>query len=94
MEIVHKQRLSSLGPKGLTRQMTSFQVRDIHPSNYGHICPIETFENMNVGLIASLTIHARMNTRGSLETPFYKISEYLEKKELFIHRWGKMNITE
>ncbi len=84
MEIVHKQRLSSLGPGGLTRQMTSFQVQDIHPSHYGNICPIETSESMNFGLIASLTIHARMNTWGSLETPFYKLSE-ISRIEGIIH---------
>ncbi len=54
--------------------MANFQVWDIHPSHYGCICPIKTSRGMNVGLIASLVIHARMNTQGSLETPFYKIS--------------------
>nr|AND48349.1 beta subunit of RNA polymerase [Eosphagnum rigescens] len=83
-EIVHKRRLSSLGPGGLTRRTASFQVRDIHPSHYGRICPIETSEGMNAGLIASLAVHARVNTRGSLETPFYKISE-ISREEGIIH---------
>jgi DNA-directed RNA polymerase subunit beta len=64
--------------------MVSFQVRDIHTSHYGHICPIETFESMNARLITSLDVHARMNTRGSLETPFYKIFE-ISRKEGIIH---------
>ncbi len=76
--------MSSLGPRGLMRQMLSFQIWDIHPSHYGHICSIETFEGMNVGLIASLVVHARVNTRGSLETPFYKISE-ISREERIIH---------
>nr|UPM51619.1 RNA polymerase beta subunit [Takakia lepidozioides] len=74
-EIVHKRRLSSLGPGGLTRRTASFQVRDIHPSHYGRIRPIETSEGMNAGLIASSAIHAKVNNWGSLESPFYKISE-------------------
>nr|WGO59335.1 RNA polymerase beta subunit [Aneura pinguis] len=74
-EIVHKRRLSSLGPGGLTRRTASFQVRDIHPSHYGRICPIETSEGMNAGLIGSLAIHAGINSSGRLESPFYKISE-------------------
>ncbi len=75
IEIVHKWRLSSLGPRRLMRWTTSFQVWDIHLSNYGCIYPIETLKGMNAGLIASLAVHARMNTQRSLKTPFYKISE-------------------
>nr|QWW93010.1 RNA polymerase beta subunit [Cyathodium smaragdinum] len=80
-EIVHKRRLSSLGPGGLTRRTASFQVRDIHSSHYGRICPIETSEGMNAGLISSLAIHAKLSLLGYLESPFYKISKisYLEK---------------
>nr|YP_009922642.1 RNA polymerase beta subunit [Wiesnerella denudata]QNA49808.1 RNA polymerase beta subunit [Wiesnerella denudata] len=74
-EIVHKRRLSSLGPGGLTRRTASFQVRDIHSSHYGRICPIETSEGMNAGLIASLAIHAKISSLGCLESPFYKISK-------------------
>jgi DNA-directed RNA polymerase subunit beta len=64
--------------------MASFQVRDIHPSHYGRIYPIETSEGMNVGLIASLVVHVRVNTQGSSETPFYKISE-MSREEGIIH---------
>jgi DNA-directed RNA polymerase subunit beta len=83
-EIVHKRRLSSLGPGGLTRRTASFQVRDIHFSHYGRICPIETSEGMNAGLIASLAIHAKVNNWGSLESPFYKISK-ISKEEKVIY---------
>nr|QZJ47979.1 RNA polymerase beta subunit [Tetraphis pellucida] len=81
-EMVHKRRLSSLGPGGLTRRTASFQVRDIHFSHYGRICPIETSEGMNAGLIASLAIHAKVNSWGSLESPFYKISKISKEEKL------------
>ena len=81
-EIVHKRRLSSLGPGGLTRRTASFQVRDIHFSHYGRICPIETSEGMNAGLIASLAIHAKVNNWGSLESPFYKISKNSKEEKI------------
>nr|YP_009629045.1 RpoB [Lewinskya incana]QBX99190.1 RpoB [Lewinskya incana] len=81
-EIVHKRRLSSLGPGGLTRRTANFQVRDIHFSHYGRICPIETSEGMNAGLIASLAIHAKVNTWGSLESPFYKMSKISKEEKL------------
>uniref|UniRef100_A0AAT9USX6 DNA-directed RNA polymerase subunit beta n=1 Tax=Pallavicinia longispina TaxID=280536 RepID=A0AAT9USX6_9MARC len=80
-EMVHKRRLSSLGPGGLTRRTASFQVRDIHPSHYGRICPIETSEGMNAGLIASLALHAKISILGCLESPFYKVSELLGEEE-------------
>lgn len=83
-EIVHKRRLSSLGPGGLTRRTASFQVRDIHPSHYGRICPIETSEGMNAGLIASLALHAKISILGCLESPFYKISK-ISKLEKIIN---------
>nr|YP_010399878.1 RNA polymerase beta subunit [Nowellia curvifolia]UQM88644.1 RNA polymerase beta subunit [Nowellia curvifolia] len=82
-EMVHKRRLSSLGPGGLTRRTAGFQVRDIHPSHYGRICPIETSEGMNAGLIGSLAIHAEINNLGCLESPFYKISQVSEKDKIF-----------
>ena len=82
-EIVHKRRLSSLGPGGLTRRTAGFQVRDIHPSHYGRICPIETSEGMNAGLIGSLAIHAEINNLGCLKSPFYQISEVSEKNKIF-----------
>nr|ATG24602.1 RNA polymerase beta subunit [Lobelia fervens subsp. fervens] len=74
-QIVHGRKLSSLGPGGLTARTASFRIRDIHPSHYGRICPIDTSEGINVGLIGSLAIHARVGRWGSLESPFYEISE-------------------
>nr|QYF09286.1 RNA polymerase beta subunit [Dianthus juniperinus subsp. juniperinus] len=74
-QIVHGRKLSYLGPGGLTGRTASFRIRDIHPSHYGRICPIDTSEGINVGLIGSLAIHARLGLWGSLESPFYQISE-------------------
>ena len=71
--LTHRRRISSLGPGGLDRDRISFAVRDIHPSHYGRICPIETPEGQNVGLIASLTTCARVNQSGFLETPFWRV---------------------
>ncbi|MEB3163373.1 MAG: DNA-directed RNA polymerase subunit beta [Prochlorothrix sp.] len=72
-ELTHKRRLSALGPGGLTRERAGFAVRDIHPSHYGRICPIETPEGPNAGLIGSLATHARVNSYGFIETPFRKV---------------------
>ncbi len=72
-ELTHKRRLSALGPGGLTRERAGFAVRDIHPSHYGRICPIETPEGPNAGLISSLATHARVNQYGFLETPFWPV---------------------
>ncbi|NES93669.1 MAG: DNA-directed RNA polymerase subunit beta [Desertifilum sp. SIO1I2] len=72
-ELTHKRRLSALGPGGLTRERAGFAVRDIHPSHYGRICPIETPEGPNAGLIGSLATHARVNQYGFIETPFYPV---------------------
>nr|AVM83266.1 RNA polymerase beta subunit [Adenocalymma cladotrichum] len=74
-QIVHGRKWSYLGPGGVTGRTASFPIRDIHPSHYGRICPIDTSEGINVGLIGSLAIHARMDHWGSLESPFYEISE-------------------
>nr|YP_010282876.1 RNA polymerase beta subunit [Nitzschia ovalis]ULD15640.1 RNA polymerase beta subunit [Nitzschia ovalis] len=71
--LTHRRRISALGPGGLNRDHISFSVRDIHPSHYGRICPIETPEGQNVGLIASLTTCARVNKLGFLETPFWRV---------------------
>jgi DNA-directed RNA polymerase subunit beta len=71
--LTHRRRISGLGPGGLDRDRISFAVRDIHPSHYGRICPIETPEGQNVGLIASLTTCARINKLGFLETPFWRV---------------------
>ncbi|EGJ32262.1 MULTISPECIES: DNA-directed RNA polymerase subunit beta [Moorena] len=72
-ELTHKRRLSALGPGGLTRERAGFAVRDIHPSHYGRICPIETPEGPNAGLIGSLATHARVNNYGFIETPSYPV---------------------
>jgi len=74
-ELTHKRRLSVLGPGGITRDRTGFAVRDIHPSQYGRICPIETPEGPNAGLIGSLSTYGRINSYGFIETPFYKVKK-------------------
>nr|YP_010969796.1 RNA polymerase beta subunit [Pteris arisanensis]WNR49009.1 RNA polymerase beta subunit [Pteris arisanensis] len=81
-EMVHKRRLSSVGPGGLTRRTASFQARDIHFSHYGRICPIETSEGMNAGLISSLAIQAGVSNTGSLQSPYLNMSELSEEEEL------------
>lgn len=80
-ELTHKRRLSALGPGGLTRERAGFAVRDIHPSHYGRICPIETPEGPNAGLIGSLATHARVNPYGFIETPFYPVEHGRVLKE-------------
>jgi len=72
-EITHKRRLSALGPGGLTRERAGFEVRDVHPSHYGRICPIETPEGPNIGLIVSLSTYSRINDFGFVETPYRKV---------------------
>jgi DNA-directed RNA polymerase subunit beta len=74
-ELTHKRRLSALGPGGLSRDRAGFEVRDVHPSHYGRICPIETPEGPNIGLIASLATFARINEFGFLETPYRKVKD-------------------
>ena len=74
-EMTHKRRLSALGPGGLSRERAGFEVRDIHPSHYGRICPIETPEGPNIGLISSLSSYARINNLGLLETPYRKVED-------------------
>jgi DNA-directed RNA polymerase subunit beta len=69
-EVTHKRRLSALGPGGLTRERAGFEVRDVHPTHYGRVCPIETPEGPNIGLIASLSTYARINKHGFVETPY------------------------
>ena len=73
-EITHKRRLSALGPGGLTRERAGFEVRDVHPTHYGRICPIETPEGPNIGLITSLASYARVNDYGFIEVPYRKVS--------------------
>ena len=72
-EITHKRRISALGPGGLTRERAGFEVRDVHPTHYGRVCPIETPEGPNIGLINSLAVYARTNDYGFLETPYRKV---------------------
>jgi DNA-directed RNA polymerase subunit beta len=73
-EITHKRRVSALGPGGLTRERAGFEVRDVHPTHYGRVCPIETPEGPNIGLINSLSVYARTNSYGFLETPYRKVA--------------------
>src|SRR5690606_16688862 len=71
----HKRRLSALGPGGLTRDRAGFEVRDVHYTHYGRMCPIETPEGPNIGLISSLSTYARVNDLGFLETPYRKVKD-------------------
>ncbi|SVD15849.1 uncharacterized protein METZ01_LOCUS368703, partial [marine metagenome] len=82
-EITHKRRLSALGPGGLTRERAGFEVRDVHPTHYGRICPIETPEGPNIGLINSLATYARVNTYGFIETPYRKVEGGKVGKDVF-----------
>ena len=72
-EITHKRRISALGPGGLTRERAGFEVRDVHSSHYGRICPIETPEGPNIGLISSLSTYAKINEHGFIQTPYRDI---------------------
>ncbi len=81
-EITHKRRLSALGPGGLTRERAGFEVRDVHPTHYGRICPIETPEGPNIGLINSLATYARVNKYGFIETPYRKVEKGRVFKEV------------
>jgi len=72
-EITHKRRLSALGPGGLSRERAGFEVRDVHPTHYGRICPIETPEGPNIGLISSLSCYARINDYGFIESPYRRV---------------------
>ncbi|MFI5237023.1 MAG: DNA-directed RNA polymerase subunit beta, partial [Ignavibacteriales bacterium] len=81
-ELTHKRRMSALGPGGLTRERAGFEVRDVHYTHYGRLCPIETPEGPNIGLISSLTIFARVNRYGFLETPYRKVSKGKVSKEV------------
>jgi DNA-directed RNA polymerase subunit beta len=74
-EVTHKRRLSALGPGGLTRERAGFEVRDVHPTHYGRICPVETPEGPNIGLISSLSTFAQVNEYGFVETPYRKVKD-------------------
>ena len=84
-EVTHKRRLSALGPGGLTRERAGFEVRDVHPTHYGRICPIETPEGPNIGLIASLSTYARVNDYGFIETPYRKVEASTAKDGVEFH---------
>ena len=84
-EVTHKRRLSALGPGGLTRERAGFEVRDVHPTHYGRICPIETPEGPNIGLIASLSTYARVNDYGFIETPYRKVEDSVAKNDVDFH---------
>ncbi|YAI81485.1 MAG: DNA-directed RNA polymerase subunit beta [cyanobacterium endosymbiont of Rhopalodia sterrenbergii] len=81
-ELTHKRRISALGPGGLTRERAGFAVRDIHPSHHGRICPVETPEGPNAGLIGSLATYARVNSYGFIETPYYKVENSRVRRDL------------
>jgi DNA-directed RNA polymerase subunit beta len=100
-EITHKRRLSALGPGGLTRERAGFEVRDVHPTHYGRICPIETPEGPNIGLINSLATYARVNKYGFIETPYRKVTSgkvtdevrYLSAIEESKHHIAQANVS-
>ena len=100
-EITHKRRLSALGPGGLTRERAGFEVRDVHPTHYGRICPIETPEGPNIGLINSLATYARVNKYGFIETPYRKVKDgkvtdevvYLSAIEESKHHIAQANVA-
>ncbi len=81
-EVTHKRRLSALGPGGLTRERAGFEVRDVHPTHYGRICPIETPEGPNIGLIVSLSTYARVNDYGFIETPYRHVENGVATKKI------------
>jgi len=81
-ELEHKRRLSAMGPGGLTKERAGFEVRDVHPSHYGRICPIQTPEGPNIGLISTLSTFARVNDFGFIETPYYKVKNGKVTKEM------------
>ena len=79
-ELTHKRRLSALGPGGLSRDRAGFDVRDVHPSHYGRICPIETPEGPNIGLIGSLATYGKINQYGFIETPYRRVISRLDRR--------------
>ncbi|MEZ5795565.1 DNA-directed RNA polymerase subunit beta [Albidovulum sp.] len=100
-EVTHKRRLSALGPGGLTRERAGFEVRDVHPTHYGRMCPIETPEGPNIGLINSLATYARVNKYGFIETPYRRVREgkvtddvqYMSATEEMRHTVAQANAT-
>ena len=93
-EITHKRRLSALGPGGLSRERAGFEVRDVHPSHYGRLCPIETPEGPNIGLINTLSVYAKTNEYGFLETPYQIVKDGLVTDEIiYISAIDEINHT-
>jgi len=93
-EITHKRRLSALGPSGLTRERAGFEVRDVHSTHYGRICPVETPEGPNIGLISSLTTYARVNDYGFIESPYRTVKDGVVTDEiLYLGAWGEEKHT-
>ena len=93
-EVTHKRRLSALGPGGLTRERAGFEVRDVHSTHYGRICPVETPEGPNIGLISSLTTYARVNDYGFIETPYRTVKDGIATNEvLYLSAWEEENHT-
>lgn len=96
-EVTHKRRISALGPGGLTRERAGFEVRDVHPTHYGRLCPIETPEGPNIGLINSLALYARINNYGFIETPYRQVAKGKatdEVKYLSAIEEGKFTIAQ
>ena len=93
-EVTHKRRLSALGPGGLTRERAGFEVRDVHPTHYGRICPIETPEGPNIGLINSLATFARVNKYGFIESPYRKVVDGAVTEEvIYLSAMEEANYT-
>jgi DNA-directed RNA polymerase subunit beta len=94
-ELAHKRRISAMGPGGLSRERASFEVRDVHPTHYGRICPIATPEGPNIGLVVHLATHGFVNEFGFIETPFFKVKHTIEnKKENLVGRMPKNDILD
>jgi DNA-directed RNA polymerase subunit beta len=92
--VTHKRRISALGPGGLTRERAGFEVRDVHPSHYGRLCPIETPEGPNIGLINTLAVYAKTNSYGFLETPYQVVKSGKVTKEIvYISAIDEINET-
>ncbi|MBL0160811.1 MAG: DNA-directed RNA polymerase subunit beta [Bryobacterales bacterium] len=91
-EITHKRRLSALGPGGLSRERAGFEVRDVHPTHYGRICPIETPEGPNIGLISSLSCFARINQYGFIESPYRRVEDTMVQDDVKILNPGATNL--
>jgi len=93
-EMAHKRRLSALGPGGITRERATFEVRDVHPSHYGRICPIETPEGQNIGLISSLSTYAKVNDLGFIETPYRPVVDgVVQNKVIYLDAFQELGET-